>query len=214
MTKVRRRRLSEAGYSMMELLFTVGILSVVSLTAVLQTESSRQAAKGDAAMRVVLAQLNTAQQLAITQRRNMRVTFLNNNQIQIIREEVPGPTLTTLTTVYLEGSLQFATVANLPDTPDAFCNSSIVPVSFPTATGAPPEVKFQPDGTFVNQDGIPLNGTIFLSLPGQTFTRVSNNGDGILRSSGVLSSRAATIMGSTGRVHGYRFDGNMWQPVS
>jgi type II secretory pathway pseudopilin PulG len=199
---------------MIELLFTVGILAVVTVSAVLQTESSRQAAKGDAAMRVVLAQLNTAQQLAITQRRNMRVSFTSGNQIQIIREEVPGPTLTTITTVLLEGNLQFATVTNVPDTPDAFCNGTIVPVSFPGATGSPPEVKFQPDGTFVNQDGITLNATIFLAVPGQVFTRVANTGDGVLRTSGVLSTRAATIMGSTGRVHGYRFDGNMWQPVS
>ena len=40
-------------------------------------------------MRVVLAQMNQAKELAITQRRNMRITFIGNNSVQIVREEVP-----------------------------------------------------------------------------------------------------------------------------
>ena len=50
----------------------------------------RQALTGDGAMRVVLAQMNQARELAITQRRNMRVTFTGSNVVQIMREEVPA----------------------------------------------------------------------------------------------------------------------------
>jgi prepilin-type N-terminal cleavage/methylation domain-containing protein len=210
MTRVHRRRPNEAGYSLIEMMFTVGILGVLGSMAVISLAGSRPGALGDGAMRVVLSQMNTARELAITQRKNMRVTFTNGNTVSILREEVPGPTLTTLSALPMEGGLQITTVANLADTPDAFC-LSIAAVCFPTATGTPPEVKFRPDGTFVNQDGAILNGTIFVALPNQVFVigHSSNN---------VMSARAITIQGSTGRVRGYRFDGSgtapgYWKPV-
>src|SRR5229473_1282474 len=91
-----------------------------------------------------------------------------------------------------EGGMQFLTVSGLPDTPDAFGNASAV--TFPTATGSPLEIKFATDGTFVNQDGLSLNGTVFVALPNQA-----------------LSARAVTIFGSTGRVRAYRWDGRIWK---
>ena len=86
------------------------------------------------------------------------------------------------------------TVAGLPDTPDAFGNASAV--TFATATGSPLEIKFATDGTFVNQDGLSLNGTVFVALPNQR-----------------LSARAVTVFGSTGRVRAYRWDGRIWKRV-
>ena len=187
-------------------MFTLGIMGVLVGMAVLQLSGSRPAALGDGAMRVVLSQMNTARELAITQRRNMRVTFTLSNKVEILREEVPGPTLTTISSVLMEGGLQFVTVANMPDTPDVFCGGSITAVSFPSATGTPPEVKFKPDGSFVNQDGAILNGTVFVALPNQTLAVGTST-------SGVLSARAVTVLGSTGRVRGYRYDGLKWKPV-
>jgi hypothetical protein len=67
---------------------------------------------------------------------------------------------------------------------------------FPTATGTPPEVKFAPDGTLINQDGLTLNGSVFVSLPSQA-----------------LSARSVTFFGSTGRIRGFRWDGRAWKPV-
>jgi prepilin-type N-terminal cleavage/methylation domain-containing protein len=206
MSKVLRLRASEAGYSLIEMMVTLGILGVLTGMAVVTISGSRPAALGDGAMRVVLSQMNTAREMAITQRRNMRVSFTLGNLVTISREEVPGPTLTIISSVLMEGGLQFLTVANLPDTPDAFCGGVITAVSFPTATGTPPEVKFRPDGTFVNQDGLILNGTVFVALPSQSYTAGNST-------SGVMSARGVTVLGSTGRVRGYRFDGHIWQPV-
>jgi hypothetical protein len=183
----RRRQAGEAGYSVIELVFVVGIM------AVFQIGQSRPAALGDGAMRVVLSQMNAARELAITQRRNMRLTFVNNTA-SIIREEVPGPTLTTISAIPFEAGLQYTTMTGLPDTPDGFGYSTAV--VFSTATGIPPEIKFAPDGTLINQDGITLNGSVFVGLPGQT-----------------MSARAVTIFGSTGRIRGYRWDGAAWKPV-
>jgi prepilin-type N-terminal cleavage/methylation domain-containing protein len=216
MTKVHGHRTSEAGYSLTEMMVALGIIGVLSGMAVTTISGTRPGALGDGAMRLVLSQMNTARELAITQRRNMRVTFTLSNKVEILREEVPpaaAGTTTTISSVLMEGGLQFLPVANLVDTPDAFC-SSLSAVCLPTATGTPPEVKFKPDGTFVNQDGTVINGTVFVSLPNQIYVVGHSTG-------GVLSGRAVTIQGSTGRVRGYRFDGSLlnlpansyWKPV-
>lgn len=194
MSELRLRRPVDAGFTIIELLFVVGIMSVLATMAMFQIGQSRPAALGDGAMRVVLSQMTTARELAITQRRNMRVSFTNST-VTITREEVPGPTLTPISAVPFEGGLTFNRIVSLGDTPDGFGGAS-ASVYFPTAIGTPPEVKFSPEGTFINQDGLSLNGTVFVSLASQK-----------------LSARAVTIMGSTGRIRGYRFDGAGWKPV-
>jgi hypothetical protein len=171
-------------------------MGVVIGIAVVQIGSSRAGLKGDGAMRVVLSQLNQARELAITQRRNMRVEFNSGTTVVIKREEVPwpnalGPTLTTLTSVPFEGGLQFLRIVSLGDTPDAFGYAT--ELAFPALTT---QMKFGPDGTFIDQDGATFNGTVFTALPNQN-----------------LSARAVTIFGSTGRVRGYRWDGSGWKPV-
>jgi prepilin-type N-terminal cleavage/methylation domain-containing protein len=209
MSRVTERRASQAGFSLIEVMITVAIAGIVTSMAVVQIAGSRAGAVGDGGLRVVLSQLNAAREMAITQRRNMRVTFTLGNKVEIQREESPGPTLTTLSSVLMESGLLFTTVTNLPDTPDHFyCPScTVLPaVSFPTATGSPLEVKFKPDGTFVNQDGNTLNGTVFVALPNQTYATGPSSGR-------ALSARAVTVLGSTGRVRGYRFDGRNWKPV-
>ena len=175
-------------------MFICGVIAIVSTMAVFQIGVSRPAALGDGALRVLLSQMNAARELAITQRRNMRLTFTNGSQVQIIREEVPGPTLTTIRTVVFESGVQFGLITGLPDTPDTFGNATSV--VFASATGTPPEVKFTPEGILVNQDGLTLNGSVFVAIPNQA-----------------LSARSVTIFGSTGRIRGYRWDGRFWKPV-
>jgi prepilin-type N-terminal cleavage/methylation domain-containing protein len=185
----------EAGYSLVEMMIVVGITSVLAGAAVFQIGQSRPAALGDGAMRVVLSQMNAARERAITERRQMRLTFTNNT-VTILREEIPGPTLTSLSAVPFEGGVQFLTVTGVGDipSPDNIGNSTAI--VFPTATGTPPEVKFSSEGTFINQDGIPLNGTIFVGLQNQR-----------------VSARAVSIFGATGRIRAYRFNGRDWKPV-
>jgi prepilin-type N-terminal cleavage/methylation domain-containing protein len=193
---------SQAGFSLIETMLVVGIMGVITSIAVIQINSSKQALAGDGAMRVVIAQLNQAKQLAITQRRNMRVTFTGGTSVQVIREEVPGPTLTTISSVPFEGKLQLyrITSPNIGEPPAPELPSPAVTppytnggVAFGAATT---EMKFSPEGVFVNQNGIALNGTVFVALPGQT-----------------LSARAITLFGSTGRIRAYRWDGSNWKVV-
>lgn len=189
----KRGWLSQAGYSLTEMMIVVGVSAVVMGISVVTISSSRSGLTGDGAMRVVLAQMNQARELAITQRRNMRLTFVGANAMQIIREEVPGPTLTTIQSVSFEGRMNFLLVPSLPDTPEAYGNSAA------TYFGAATEIKFTPDGTLVDQNGALLNGSVFLAL------NTTQNQS--------LSARAVTIFGSTGRVRAYRWNGTVWKVV-
>jgi hypothetical protein len=172
------------------MMLVLGISGVVAGMAVLQINTARPALKGDGAMRVILSQIRIARELAITERRYMRVTFTAPNKIDILREEVPGPATTVVSTTSLEGGVEYAVVYGVPDTPDAFGGGAAV------AFGTAANVKFTPDGTLVNQDGASINGSVFLAMP--TFAR---------------SARAITVLGSTGRIRGYRWDGSTWKLV-
>jgi hypothetical protein len=110
--------------------------------------------------------------------------------VQISREEVPGPATTVLSTMLFENNAQFSLVPGIPDTPDAFGNSSAV------YFGAATQIRFGTDGTLIDQSGNVLNGTVFVSIPNQA-----------------RSFRAVTVLGATGRVRAYRWDGANWKLV-
>jgi Tfp pilus assembly protein FimT len=183
------RARSERGLTLLDTMVTVTIIGIVTTMATFQIGNTRRALQGDGAMRVLMTQLNTAREMAITQRRNMQVQFLGTNQVQIVRREVPNGT-TNLTNVFFEGGVRYQLVSGIADTPDGFGNGSAV--NFGAATA----VMFSPDGTLVDQSGNPLNGTIFTSIPNVP-----------------QSYRAVTVLGSTGRVRGYRWNGHGWVRV-
>ena len=59
--------------------------------------------------------------------------------------------------------------------------------------GSAQTIAFNSDGMLIDGAGNPVNGTIFLMLP---------NVPGSLR--------AVTVLGSIGRVRGYRWNGTQW----
>ncbi len=175
---------------MLEVLVVLGVVAVLGGMAGLQIVEARPGLQSDGAMRVVLSQMRTARELSIAERRYIQVNFVGTSSVRLVREEVPGPTTTTLSTVGLESNVVFSLVSGLPDTPDAFGNSKAV--SFGTVT----TIKFTPDGTLVDQDGNAVNGTVFFAQAGAKRT-----------------ARAITVLGSTGRIRAYRWDGRNWKLV-
>lgn len=192
----RSRPLGQAGFSLVESMIVVAVLGIITAISVVTINSSRLGLTGDGAMRVVLAQMNQARELAITQRRNMQLVFVGSNVMQIKREEVPAGTLTTIASVSFEGRMQFLRpIASTPENVVTLPANS--PTAFNDADGNPAgEMKFAPDGTFVDQLGRSLNGTVFVALANDT-----------------LSCRAIAILGSTGRIKAYRWDGAQWKVV-
>jgi prepilin-type N-terminal cleavage/methylation domain-containing protein len=186
---LRRANRSQGGYSAIELILVLAIMGVVMSMAMLQIGAARPAYKGDGAMRIMMAQLNSAREQSIAQRRQMLVTFIAPSTVQITRQEVPAGT-TILSTVPMEGSLQYGLITGVPDTPDAFgISGGATGIAFGTAT----QVMFNSDGTVIDQNGNPLNGTVFIAIPATA-----------------LSFRAITVFGGTGRIRGYKWNGHVW----
>jgi hypothetical protein len=120
--------------------------------------------------------------MAITQRHLMEVQFVGANWVRIVRHETPGNATTVVSSVALESGANFALTGGVPDTPDAFGANQAV--SF----GLVQPVMFGTDGMLIDTNGSPVNGTVFLSI--------ANLPD---------STRAVTVLGSTGRVRGYKW---------
>ncbi len=181
---------ADAGFSLLELTIVLGLSVVVAGMAVLTTTGAVASARADGAVEAVLRELREARELAISERRNVEVAFVAPNQIQVRRRDVTGTVetgTTLLETVVLEGRSQFNLPAGTVDTPDGFGNDAAV--DFGTAT----TLIFTSEGTFVDQTGDPLNGTVFLSDP-----------------QNILSLRAVTVFGPTALVSAWRWNGAAW----
>jgi prepilin-type N-terminal cleavage/methylation domain-containing protein len=182
MTNSHNRASSQRGFSLLETMAALSIAAIVGSMATANLVAARRAIQGDGAMRMVMTQLNVAREMAITQRRLMEVQFNGSNIVRIVRHEAPGIATTTVATAILESRAQFALTANVPDTPDAFGAGNAV--SF----GQAQAVMFNTDGTLIDTNGSPVNGSVFLAISGQP-----------------ESTRAVTVLGSTGRVRGYKW---------
>lgn len=180
----------ERGVTLVDTMIVIAVMAIVSSMATMQLVTVRRSLKGDGAMRVVMAQLTTAREMAITQRRNIEVQFPTDNWMQLVRHEVPSGT-SVVTNIALEGSARFAVVAGVPDIPED-ANGNATAVSF----GTTPAIMFTPSGSLVDSAGAPLNGTIFVSVAGVP-----------------ESARAVTVLGAVGRVVGYRWNGREWKRV-
>lgn len=189
----------ERGFSLIELMVVVSIILIVSAMSITQLRPNLQNARIDAAMRQVLETFRQGREFAIAKRRYVQVSFPANNQIQItqLNTLTPGagginPVLDTVT---LSPPLIF-TLDGMPVTPDdalpGGCGT-LAPIVFEClANGPVGGMVFQSDGELL--DGttfLPINGTVLLGYPNQQST-----------------ARAITVLGTTGRVRGWKSNGN------
>ena len=100
-------------------------------------------------------------------------------------------TTTVLAAIPMEGGAQFGLTSGVPDTPDGFgLLGNGVSAYFGTATTS---IFFTSDGSLISGAGLPVNGTVFLTIPNQP-----------------RGTRAVTVLGATGRIRGYKWDGAQW----
>jgi prepilin-type N-terminal cleavage/methylation domain-containing protein len=183
-------RQGSRGFSMIELLIAVSVTVIMVAASVPQLMPVLQQWHANNAASQMLSQLRWARQSSIAERRNIQVQFLGNNELKLVRNEVPAGQ-TVLSDLFLTGSVQFMLTPQLPDTPDGFGNTSAI--EFGGLGGGPVVMQFQSDGTFVDGNGNPINGSVFLGIPNYP-----------------SSARAITVLGATGRVHGFRTNGQGW----
>ncbi len=166
---------------------TVGIIGVVMAMTVLVMPAALVHARADSGAAQLVATLRLAREQAIAQRRNVRVTFTAPNRVTVSRVEVPGPAATVLADTFLEGHNEYRLFLGVPDTPDAFGNGSAV------SLGGAASVAFTSSGEFVDQDGDPVNATVFIGAGND-----------------VLSARAVSVFGPTALVRAWRWGGTRW----
>jgi Tfp pilus assembly protein FimT len=178
---------SARGFTVLETLFVVALIAVMGGMAMIVTPAVLARARADGGAANLMARLRTVREQAIAQRRNVRVEFLETNRVRASRLEVPGPDTTVLLDVRLEQNAQFVRFPGVPDTPDFF--GAEAAVAFDVATS----YTFTSEGTFVDQNGDELNGTVFVGLPNQPQT-----------------AQAVTIFGPTAHVRTWRWTGTQW----
>jgi prepilin-type N-terminal cleavage/methylation domain-containing protein len=193
----------QAGFSLIEMLVVVSLILIVGAMVMIQSAPIMANAKMDSAMRQVIDQIRQAREYSITNRRYVQVSFPTAVIGGITRYEVvitqqnqfttgAGTTNPVLSTTIIQSPAQYYTFGGL-DTPDAYGNSAAI--YFEGTSGGPlGGMLFQSDGELV--DGAtfqPINGTVFLGVPGTA-----------------TSARAVTVLGSTGRVRGWKGNGVNW----
>jgi len=197
----------QRGFSIIELMIVIAVMMILAGWAVMGTGSSFNN-KANAAMATVVTQLRQARQIAISSRRNVLVTFTSPNKMQMAIQTLPGEApAATIAPAYLNdnaaGGLQFMVFPGVPDTPMAFGNSQAINLVPATGGTAGLGVLFTTQGSFVGTTAASsysqvgnsnlVNASIFLGLPGKTST-----------------ARAVTILGGTGRVRSFTWDGTNW----
>jgi len=181
------------GFSLLEALTAIAILMILSGMAIINFGSVLPSAKANSAMDQMLYQLRSARARAIAHRREVQIQFVGTNQLTI-SELWPTGTPPAPTTVSFEGGANYMVFAGLPDIPAPYNFGNASAVYFAGVTGGPPVMKFTTNGSFINGGNALVNGTVFLGIPGKTST-----------------ARAVSILGATGRIRQYHWDGTRWQ---
>lgn len=175
-----------SGFSLLELIIVISLVFIVAGIAILSIRGVLPTFRANAALNTVAGVFREGRELAISQRRNYQVIFAPPSSLWLRRLEVPAG-FTDLPAVTIPNGGQFMIYPGVPDTPDGFGNAPAL------AFGGTITQSFLSDGTFADATGAPLNGSVYVAIPGDSGTQ-----------------RAFTILGSTGRIRSYRWTGESW----
>ena len=192
-TYKKARSRPAAGFSLVEMLIVIVLIGIIAAMAMFSIVGALPNIKVNNGLNTAISVVKNGKYLAVSQRRNYQLGFpVDGNgktQIQLQRIEVSAATAGPPTPpVDLPGQVQFLLFAGMPDTPDGYgtCPGGI-------CFGATLTQTFLSNGEFVDSVGAPLNGTIYVGIPGN-----------------IATQRAITITGATGRIRSYRWTGASW----
>jgi prepilin-type N-terminal cleavage/methylation domain-containing protein len=174
------------GFTLIEMMLVVALIGILAGMAVPITAGFLTTAKADSTGIEVTSWLETARARAVAERRNFEVTFdTGTNHVMVQRVE-PNLTKTTILDRELPEGMKFVKFA-VSDTPDLFGYSTAIDIDGPAPH------MFTSEGSWVDQNGDPSNGTITFGKSGQNQT-----------------ARAITIFGVSGLTRRWKLTGSTW----
>lgn len=151
------------------------------------TQGMVDRAKNDSALSVTQAFIDGARDRAVSERRNIEISYVAPDQLYAHRVEVPSGLKTQVGYMKLEGGQEVRKYSSVPDTPDLFGNATAFQF-----TGTGPWM-FTSDGSLIDSQGDVANGTVFFGVPNKP-----------------ESARAVTIFGMTGMLRGWKWRNAQW----
>ena len=155
---------------------------IASAMAALISNAMLPSIRADGQARRLVALIQYAREVAIASRRNVRLQFNVATRTATLTRMDAGLG-TPLESLVFEFELRYQ-LMGLPDTPELYGADTA------TDFGDSQNLLFEPDGSFIDETGLPINGTIFLGISNQLQT-----------------ARAITITGTTARPRLYRWSG-------
>jgi prepilin-type N-terminal cleavage/methylation domain-containing protein len=193
---------SQGGFSLTELLVTVAILMVGGAVAVMNVAGAVRSSHVETAYQNTLDQLLFARQVAIDKRTVCRVDFTAPGTVSVTQAFADGTPVQT-ETITLPADVQYTVVAGMPTpptpTPDNLGNGTVAIDFDRVAGGSGATIFFQPDGSALDAAGRTNDGVIYVARPNE-----------------LTGARAITLLGTTGRLRGWRLGpkpggGVLWQ---
>jgi Tfp pilus assembly protein FimT len=178
--QIRRER-HEAGFTLIELILVFVTCCVVLTAAVPMFSSASRNSNADAAAQLIAQEISYARSLAIMNHASVLLQFTpQNNYIAV----APG-TGSARGPFSLPVGIQILSSPLSPDTPDSLGSTLL-------GVGGYRDLLFLDNGTVVDEPSMQVcSGTVFLQ-----------------HSSGMISTRrAVTLIGATGRVRVWHYDG-------
>ncbi len=176
-----------SGFSFIEVLMVLALIGIIAGMAVPISASMIARAKADSTSLETLTWLEAARNRAAAERRNFEVTFdTGTNHVRIDRVEA-DLSKTLILDRELPDGMKFMQFSGSPDTPDLFGNGAVVDFDGPAPH------MFTSDGSLVDANGDPSNGTIFMGKTGK-----------------VETGRAITVFGMSGLLRKWKLSGTQW----
>lgn len=182
------------GFSLIELLTVMAIITVFSAVSLPQIGAAMKVARMESTFQMLIGSLREARQAAVDDRQITRVSFVAPATVLIEKRDALPPnnapaTYSLIRRIDLPSQVQYAALPGLPtgaaNTPDGM-GSGTLAIDF---NSGGTQVYFQPDGTAQDSVGNIANGVVYIARP-----------------TVVGSTRAVTLIGATGKFKGWHLE--------